>query len=223
MRGARNIHILAASWLLAMVVLSGFPILRVGDVQLLEVLQSLRLGISIVLLMGCGLKLPTNAIWRQYGYWYGLFLIMCAALSIVSLRLTFYPVPDVSALKQPLTVSIARLFELGLVMYFTVACADTLASKPRLIRYALDTYYSIGTLSALVSIASLIALTFSGVQAFSAYGTDKRVRGFFNEGGPYGLFLVSAILIGFVRAHYFRPRRTYLHRAALFRSFLRSP
>ncbi len=47
------------------------------------------------------------------------------------------------------------------------------------------------------------------------YGADSRVRGLFNEGGPYGIFLVSAVLLVLLRIHVVRPVYPFVHKAAV--------
>jgi O-antigen ligase len=47
------------------------------------------------------------------------------------------------------------------------------------------------------------------------YGYDDRVRGFFNEGGPFGIFLISAGLVSMLRARLFLPRIPVLFKLEL--------
>src|SRR4029077_17001979 len=65
------------------------------------------------------------------------------------------------------------------------------------------------------SMGSAILLRMTGVNPYFVYGSDLRVRGFFNEAGPYGVFLISVILALLLRAHYFPKGFRLLRRAAL--------
>jgi hypothetical protein len=204
----------AAPWLAAFVILSAMPVLKVGDVELVEVLQVLWLGAAAPLVVYGGLKVPASGIWRQLGGAYAVFLGLCAGLAILSLRLAFYPPADISLLKEPLVLSLSRIFELFLVVYFMLVIAATLRRRRALFRIALDAYCWIGILSAGVSVAGWIVANTAEISTFAVYGFDQRVRGFFNEGGPYGMFLVSVGLALLLRAHVFPPEYPILHRAA---------
>ncbi|HEY1203923.1 MAG: O-antigen ligase family protein [Bryobacteraceae bacterium] len=196
---------MAAGWLLAFVLLSAAPVAKIGDVQILEVLQALCLAMAVPAFVSRGLRVPAYGLWRDVGGRYLLLLCLCAALSLASLRLSFYTPPGVSVLKQPLWISLSRIFELFLVAYFMLRVARTLRLQPALFRLALDAYVWAGTVSACVSTAAWALVRASGHATFAVYGPDQRVRGFFNEGGPYGIFLVSVAAVLLLRARVFRP------------------
>jgi hypothetical protein len=61
-------------------------------------------------------------------------------------------------------------------------------------------------LSVFVSVCGWLALKTAGLTTLVVYGYDDRVRGFFNEGGPYGIFLISVGLIAVLRARLFPSR-----------------
>jgi O-antigen ligase len=67
----------------------------------------------------------------------------------------------------------------------------------------MDLYWMVGAFSALLSLISAVLLRAGIVNLYFVYGDDLRVRGFFNEAGPYGIFLVSVILVLLLRAHHF--------------------
>jgi hypothetical protein len=96
-----------------------------------------------------------------------------------------------------------------------IAIAETLRRRPVLFRLALDAYIWVGTLSAVASIAFWILLKTAGISTLLVYGPEDRVRGFFNEGGPYGVFLVSVGLVVLLRSRLFRPVYPVLRKIAL--------
>jgi hypothetical protein len=216
----RESHLLPVSLLFIFIALSTAPGLKIGDVQVLELVQALRVLIVVCFFLACGLRIPTSGVWKRYAAPYCLFLIPCLILAVLSLRLAFYPPPDVSLLKHPFLVSLSRLFELAIAIYFMTAVADTLSLRPRLIPLALDSYGFVGAFSALVSVTSFLLSTMAGISPIFVYSADQRVRGFFNEGGPYGLFLVSVILVLVLRLRLFPPRHPSLYFAAAFLSVL---
>lgn len=194
-----------AAWLLAFVLLSAAPVAKIGDVQVLEILQAVCLAMAVPPFVARGLKVPVSGLWREFGGRYLTVLCLCAALALASLRLPFYTPPGVSVLKHPLWISLSRISELFLVIYFMLRAARTFRLRPRLFRLALDAYIWAGTLSACVSIAAWALLKTAGIMTFAVYGADQRVRGFCNEGGPYGIFLVGVAAVLLLRVHIFRP------------------
>src|SRR5689334_17267121 len=123
---ARKIHDVPAAWLLIFVLLSTTPELRVGDVQILELFQLLRVLVVAVLFAYSGLRLPTTGVWNQYGKGYVTFLAAALVLSLIALRLPFYPPSGISLFKGPFVLSLSRLLELSLAIYFMLAVATTL-------------------------------------------------------------------------------------------------
>jgi hypothetical protein len=206
---SRQIHNVPTIWLVAFIILSTAPELRVGDVQILEMLQVIRAFLVAGLFAYAGLKVPSTGVWHEYGRGYVIFLAAALALSLVALRLPFYPPSDISFLKEPFVLSLARLLELSLVIYFMLAMADVLRDRPRLFRVALDVYIAAGTLSALASVIAFVVFQLTGQYTYLINGLDYRARGFFNEGGPYGLFLTSVILVFLMRRRIYR----YVHRS----------
>lgn len=192
-----------AAWLVAFAALSAAPALKFGDVQLLEVIQAARLILVLLLFIAGGLKIPNSGLWREYAGKYALFLFGCIVISLLALRLPFFPPPDISFLKLPLVLSASRICELFLVGYCMLAVAESLrqgtlqgSSKFLLV---LDVYCGVAVLSAAVSVAGFLLFELTGFSTPVIYGPESRVRGFFNEGGPYGMFLVSAILAWLLR------------------------
>lgn len=192
--------VLPAPWLLAFTALSAAPVLRIGDVQLLEIAQLLSACAAAAWFARAGFRARVPKPWREYGGLYAILLSTCAAGALFALRLDFYPPPDTSALKEPLVLSIARLVELALAMYAMLAAASALQRDMRLLRLALDVYLALAAATAFASILSWCLLEGGEISTPFVYGFDNRVRGLFNEGGPYGMFLVSAGVAAILRA-----------------------
>lgn len=212
---SHRIHLLPMGWLIAVVALSTAPELRIGDVQVLELMQTMRLLLVLFALAACGLRIPTSGTWRAQGARYGLFLLGCAAVSLFAARLRFYPPTAIGLLKTPFVLSGARWFELLLVVYFMVAIAETLRTSRRHLRIALDVYCGVATLSAVLSIAGFGLAQWFRVSTLFVYDLDNRARGFFNEGGPFGIFIVSAIVACLLRMRLFRDSQFSYHRLML--------
>jgi hypothetical protein len=198
-------HSPGAAWVCALAALSAAPALKIGDVQPVEIVQALWLFIASLFFVRGGLNLSIGGAWRRYGAWYLAILFCSLGISALSLRLSFYPPDGMSFLKRPLALSAARIFELFLAIFFMLLIAEGLRSR-KLLKLVLDVYLWTGMLSALVSITGWLALKTAGLATLVVYGYDDRVRGFFNEGGPYGMFLISVGLIAVLRARLFPPR-----------------
>ena len=199
----RSVGDVSGSWILLFATLCAMPILKIGEVQLLELVQLLTLPFLFLLFAGKGFRIPIHGVWREHGPWYAAFIGACLALGLLSLRLTFFPPPEISFLKQPFVISLSRIAELFLGAHFMLTIADIFRRDGRRLRQTLDIYWIVGTLSAVLSIGSAMLMAIAGVNLYFVYGQDLRVRGFFNEAGPYGVFLVSVTLVLLLRAHYF--------------------
>lgn len=203
------------AWLVACVILSAMPALKLGDVQALELIQVLFLCVAAPVFVYSGMRIPVSGLWLQYGKGFLVFLCLSAGVSVLALRLPFYPPPDISWLKRPLLLSASRIFEYCLAIYFMIAVAETIRGRPELSRLALSLYSWVGSLSACASIAGWALAKGAGISTPLVYGPDSRVRGFFNEGGPYGMFLVSVVLVVLLRRHLFPPVYPFLSKAVL--------
>lgn len=221
----QHIHKLPLIWLCAFVLLSTAPELRIGDVQVLEILQVARVLVVVLLSAYTGFRLPAAGIWRDYGRGY-LWLLAClVVLSIAALRLPFYPPSEISLVKEPLVLSISRILELSMAIYFMLAIASMLRGRPGLFRKLLNLYVLVGIVGALASIAAFCLFRVTGQYTFLINDLDHRARGLFNEGGPYGLFLISVVLVLFLRLRMHpKPRRvsTYLALLVLIVAFILS-
>jgi hypothetical protein len=205
-----------ALWLTSLVVLSAVPELRLGDVQALEMLQLLRALLGILFFAQIGARLPNGGVWCDYGRGFLVFLALSSVLAAAAIRLRFYAPSSISLLKSPIVLSVSRIFEIALAIYFLLAIADTLRERPKLLRGALSAYLAIGTLSAVASIVAFIIFLSTGSNALFVSPLDHRARGFFNEGGPYGLFLVSVIIVFSLRQRLYPVVSPVRTRTALF-------
>ncbi len=205
----------AAGWAALLAGLSAAPVLKIGDVQAVECAQLLWLAQAVPVFIYGGLRIRRSGFWRSYGGAYLLFLVTYIALAALSFRLEFYTPPDVSLLKQPFILSLSRTFELLMASFFMVKLAEDMRANPPARLLALNVYIGAGILSAILSIAGWILVNISGVHVFTIYGYEDRARGFFNEGGPYGVFLVSVAVALVVRALGFRNRFGFASKVAI--------
>lgn len=179
-------------------ILSGAPVLKLGEIQSLELLLLVHFALLLCMFMYRGLRFRVTPLWRTYGIPNAVFLCVTTLFAVAALRLPFFPIAsEPSILKQPMFLSISRLIEYLLVSFYMVYVASMLQHNLRALVFSLKAYFYTGVCSALYGLVSFPVLLASGIQ-LGAYSPDERVRGFMNEGGPYGLYLISVVACGFM-------------------------
>src|SRR5437016_1923324 len=93
-------------FLVAVCVLAATPLLRVGDVQALEILLIIHVAYLLSCFMLAGFSVRLYGFWKILGVPHAVFLIGALVLAVASLRFKFYPPPDITLLKSPLMLSI---------------------------------------------------------------------------------------------------------------------
>lgn len=180
-------------------ILSAIPTMKIGLIEPLELFFLLHLTALFILFVSGGFQIKLSRVWIFYGIPHALFMIAAFVLAIVSLRQTFFPVvSETGVLKQPFNISMARLIEYFLVAFYMLYIADRLRQKRAALVFAMKAYI----FAALVSAAyGLVSFPLSFLVSFDYLGAgefDHRVKGLFNEGGPFGLYLVSVLLCVFL-------------------------
>jgi hypothetical protein len=136
---------------------------------------------------------------------YGLFTLCLAVMGLLATRLTFYPLDDASFLKQPILFPASKLLQLTAVICGFLWLTNSFAKDRSLLALALNTYWWTGILTCLYGVACYFSLKlhpFEAPDIFGAYSLEDytRARGFFNEGGPLGLYAVSVLVVGLLRS-----------------------
>lgn len=128
---------------------------------------------------------------------YVLLSAIIIALSLFALRLPMYPPFDLPLLKRPLIISIVRLIQLLISVGAMIILATSFVKQLDRIRLFARIYIYSGLISACYAIISWAALHAGfdiGIEG--AYGNVlPRARGFFVEGGPFGVYLMSVIMV----------------------------
>jgi hypothetical protein len=161
--------------------------LKLAEVQYLEIIYGLEL---IVLAAWYLPRLTPLKLYRplfRIGLRWTIFSVVALVLAAIGLKQNFY-LEHASALKQPFVVTIARLGELALDVFFMLYLANRYRMDGRLCRFAAWTYYLVGVAGCIYSIVS-IPLHLGGVY------NGIRMRGFNNEGGSYGTYVMTIIFM----------------------------
>lgn len=172
--------------------------LKLGSVQPVEMLMFILLPAvlyKIFSTLEIKSSVETISLLRKY-----IFLIsMITILSIFSLRLNVFLPADVTFLKTPPYLSFAKLFQLIVCVMTMFVLIFWFVKNPKLINFFAAVYTYAGLFSAIFALTSFVALFF-GVELGGAYGSPPRARGFFVEGGPFGLYIVSVLLVVIFRS-----------------------
>ncbi|MGK6353904.1 hypothetical protein ACMGDH_01605 [Sphingomonas sp. DT-207] len=180
------------------VVLAGFTDIKIGDIQTVEIVVIGALGL---------LLFNTRARLRVHGpavvidmLPHALMLLGFAlVISLFSMRLDFYPIPDTGPLKQPPLATFARLFEIAISISAMFIVALAISTSASMLKKVFAAYVWAAYIGAAWGIVSMIGWLFGAELSGATPANIPRVRGFFGEGGPFGLYLVGALLINIFR------------------------
>ncbi len=175
--------------------LSATILLKLASIQFLEFVElALLLYVAIRIWVNRGQFEIGRAI-GQLACGYGVFLALASAGALLAYTRPFYA-DDARGFYRPGYITLAREVEL-------LAGASTLVVLTQVFRdtrafcfFAMRVYFAAGSVSAVLSLAAFIASLLFG--ASLPLTVDNRASGFYNEGGPYGLYLVSVLTVGWV-------------------------
>ncbi len=168
-------------------------LLKVGQIQYLELLYGLQMLLLFAAFTRHGWQVTLLRPVGRLLLLYGVFLIASLTLSVAALKRDFYLPEDLSVFKLPVTISIVRGVELLASLTALAYLAHVFSRAESKARFAMRVYFRAGVLSALYGIVSLPLAWLKIADLGVAQG---RIRGFYNEGGPYGLYVLSVVFVG---------------------------
>lgn len=170
-------------------------VLKVGQVQYLEILYFVELFVLLVAFCGNGYKIQWFRPYLRIAKWYFVFSFASFVLALFALRYDFYFPGPISVLKYPVVITVSRIIELLASVSIMLYLATKFRQDRSKIAFTMRVYFWVGFVSAAFSIVSY-PLSLAKIIDLGAYGGSHRMRGFYNEGGPYGLYLISVFLVG---------------------------
>jgi hypothetical protein len=191
-------------------ILPAFTSIRLASLQAEDFVLLLLMGFCIARFLCSGFSFRISSKLSGLFRSYGLLLLSLFLLAVLALRLTFYPLDEASFLKQPVIFSLSKLLQLAACICGFLWLTNMFLVEKGLLTRAMTAYWRIGILSSWFAVLSWIAVIAAHIDPFSllgsilgAYSVDYavRARGFFNEGGPFGIFVVSVFAIGLLRRH----------------------
>ncbi len=163
-------------------------------------LFNIKLGeyVFLIIFMFIGFRSKIN---KNLFYFYMFLVFLIISTFIVNLKTTFWiPNTEISFLKQPYVITIVRVIELILcttvvlfLTYITRNKSHIHVTGSYVIRY----FFKINSLFSILYIVVYLLHVLGFCQTRLIYGPSSRLRGFFVEGGPLGLYYAFLFLIGF--------------------------
>lgn len=203
----RSADLIGIVYLLA--ILPTFTNLRIGSFQSEDFVLLFLFGVCALKFLYSGfsyrIAIQLSSLFKSYI----LFFFILVLLSILSVRLQFFSLEDVSFLKRPILFSLSKLLQLFAVVCGFFWLTNAFLRKKEILFKAMNAYWITGVAVALYAIFCYIFISIahndlSSPPILGAYYTKPesiRARGFFNEGGPFGNYLVSVFVIGYLRRH----------------------
>lgn len=173
--------------------LSVTVMLKLGQIQYLELVLVADLLVLAVAFAARDFQVRVYRPFFSLGKSYAVFLLVALGLALVALRQDFFPF-DNNPLKQPLAITVSRMVELVLDVFYMLYLASLFRTDARLCRFGANVYYWTGIAGGLYSLATLplnVALSVN----LGTYGPTHRMRGFNNEGGPYGVYVITVLVL----------------------------
>ncbi len=222
----RNTGTLRAAILLG--ILTGFTNLKVDALQPIDFVLLFLLGFCVWKFIGSGLSFRISDALAGLFWSYGLLLLALFLLSVLALRLNFYPINEASFLKRPVIFSLSKLLQFAAIVGGFFWLTNVFMRHKGHLASALTAYWLTGICCSWYAIVSYVALSivhFEAPDIFGAYSNIEgvvRARGFFNEGGPFGLYLISVFVVGVLRRRMSGRRLGVVNAAILSIAFLLS-
>lgn len=208
--------------------LSAFTNVRLGSLQPEDaaLLFLLALCCAKFCYSGFSIRLATKL--APLFRWYLVLLLVLCFLSIYSVRLPFFSLEEASFLKRPIIYSLSKLLQLSATICGFFWLSNSFLRNNSLLIKAMRAYWICGLFCALFAIASYVFVAIahydpSTSSILGAYYTSPetiRARGFFNEGGPFGIYIVSVFIIGLLRRHLIGQKLGKLNASILLLSFI---
>jgi hypothetical protein len=174
--------------------------LKLGAMQYLEIIYFVLIFVLLLVFVEGGYRGAWYRIVFFMAIGYTVFSIAAFVLALASLRFNFYLPLYLGPLKMPFIITLARIAELVASVAAMLYLAQIFAKDVQKVRFTTIVYFWTGIASGIFSILSIplnmAGLAIPGPIPLAAYGAN-RLRGFYNEGGPYGLYVLSIFVIGY--------------------------
>src|SRR5258708_4264213 len=187
MRVRRSLGVPAVVSLLA--ILPAFTNIRLGSLQAEDFVLLLLLGFCIARFLCSGfsfrISFKLSGLFRSYG----LLLLSILLMAVLALRLTFYPLDEMSFLKQPVIFSLSKLIQLAACICGFLWLTNAFVAEKRVLERAMNLYWRTGIVTSWFAILSWLVVVNGHIvpdssfpsSLLGAYSLESaiRARGFF--------------------------------------------
>ncbi len=188
------------AFLLATGILASTIDLKFGPIQYLEVLYLVLIFVLLLVFVQGDYRSTCYRIVFWMGGSYIFFCVAAFSLALAALRFDFYVPYALLPFKGPVTITIARIVELVAAVAAMLYMTQIFGKDVSKARFTMVVYFWTGVVSGIFSILCIplneAGITIPGPILIAAYEAN-RLRGFYNEGGPYGLYVLSVLLLGY--------------------------
>jgi hypothetical protein len=130
----------------------------------------------------------------RQGMFYVLFMLVTLISAFAALRNGFYFPSELGLLKRPIWITGSRIAELTIDVGAMIYLVQLFRADLRNLVFTLRVYYWVGVVGCAYSIVSFPLNYFYKLDLGTYFGAH-RMRGFFNEAGPFGLYMIGEILV----------------------------
>ena len=187
-------------FLVASGILASTILLKIASIQYLELLYLLQIALLLAAFAARGFTVTWFRPFLRIGLCWALFSLGSILSGLAALRLHAYPPLDLTPLRAPGIITLTRNVELAANVSIMLWLAHRLRRSPAMTRLLMKTFFWTGIASCLFSAVSY-PLDLAGIAQLGSYSSLHRWRGFYNEGGPYGLYLLAILLTGVALHH----------------------
>jgi hypothetical protein len=176
--------------------LSSTVMLKIAEIQYLELIFAIDFLFLLGMFAWSGLQVRIYRPFLEIGKSYALFLGLAFLLSFFSLQQDFsYSIHD-SVLKKPILVTVARCVEMFLDVFYMLYLATLFREDEKICIFGAKTFYWTAIAGCVYSFVTYPLKVMFDITS-GTYGNLNRLRGFNNEGGSFGLYLMSACVLAF--------------------------
>lgn len=177
--------------------LASTVMVKIGPIQILEIVYLIQIGLLLAQVSRSNGHVILFRPFARIGIYFAWFSLASFILAIVALRLDFYTPEDLTPLKGPILITVSRIVELMANVSMMIYLADQFRRYPGKARFTMRVYFWTGVASGIYSILSY-PLDVAGIVSLGAYLDSHRLRGFYNEGGPWGIYLLTVLFVGYI-------------------------
>ena len=172
--------------------LSATILLKIASIQYLELIFAADFLLLLWMFAKNDLRMRVFRPIESIGASYLIFMAAALLLAVFALRQQFDDVA-VPPLQGPLVVTFSRVVELFLDAFYMLYLANLFREDEKLCAFGAKVYLWTGVAGGLFSIA-----LFTLVPTAALESGGRRFHGFMNEGGPYGVYLLTLFALCFV-------------------------